>query len=70
MHLEESFKGGLLRPEHILDNVNQFMHGGLPQEGSRQDIKTLHDALTLLEQNVKQLAKHLSSQDIVFANGQ
>lgn len=57
VHPDENYRGGLLRPEHILDNVNQFMHGGMSQEANRKDLKALHDTLTLLEENVKALAK-------------
>lgn len=57
VHLEETYRGGLMRPEHILDNVNQFMQGGTPFEPNRQDMKTFQDALILVDQNVKILAK-------------
>lgn len=59
-----------MRPEHILDNVNQFIQGGTAHEANRPDMKSLNDALNSIEQNVKLLAKELSNQDVVFANGQ
>lgn len=37
--MDELFYGSLLRPEHMLDNVDQFMHGGLGYEAMRQDVK-------------------------------
>lgn len=45
------------------------MQGGLASEANRNDIKTLHDALKSIDQNVKILAKELSTHDIIFANG-
>lgn len=46
------------------------MHGGVAQDGNRQDVKVLHDVLGLVEQNVKELARLVSVQEVVFANGQ
>ena len=42
VHIEENYRGGTIRPEHILDNVNTFMQGGLAQEANRQDMKILN----------------------------
>lgn len=56
VHIEEAFAGGSLRPEHILDNVNHFMQGGMAHEANRQDMKILTETLELIKTNVKQLA--------------
>ena len=45
------------------------MQGGMASEANRNDIKTLHDALKSIDQNVKILSKELSTHDILFANG-
>jgi hypothetical protein len=57
MHIDESFYGGSLRPEHVLDNVNQLMQGGMAVEANRQDMKVLHETLDLIQKNVAILAK-------------
>jgi hypothetical protein len=69
LHIEENFIGGSLRPEHMLDNVDQFMAGGIAVDGNRHDMRILNDTLDLIKRNVSQLAKDLSCNDATFATG-
>lgn len=41
----------------MLDNVDQFMCGGMAVDGNRHDLKILNDTLEYVKRNVSQLAK-------------
>ncbi len=41
----------------MLDNVEQFMAGGMAINSNRQDMKVMSDTLELIKRNVTQLAK-------------
>lgn len=53
----------------MLDNVDQFMAGGMAHDANRQDMKALNDTLDVVRKNVSKLAAELSTQDVTFANG-
>ncbi len=69
IHTEETFFGGSLRPEHMLDNVNQFVQGGMAYEATRQDMKVLGDVIDNVKKNVVELAKEMSCGDVRVASG-
>ncbi len=69
VHFQEMFYGGSLRPEHMLDNVNQFVQGGMAYEATKQDVKVLGDVVDSVRKNVVVLAKELSYGDVRVANG-
>ncbi len=52
VHLDENFRGSTLRPEHILDNVNNFMQGGIAHEANRNDMKILNESLDMIKNHV------------------
>lgn len=52
----------------MLDYVNNFMQGGVAHEANRQDMKVLNETIDRVKIHVKELAKELSNQDLLFAN--
>ena len=44
------------------------MQGGVAHEANRNDMKILNESLDMIRAHVCQLAKELSTQDIIFAN--
>lgn len=54
----------------MLDNVEQFMHGGQGYESMRQDVKMFEQTIDVIKRNVRQLAREMSCGDVRVANGE
>lgn len=62
IHLEEEMLGSSLRPEFLLDTVNQIIPGGDTKTASRQEQKQLSAASSALPACLKDLSEFLNAQ--------
>lgn len=66
IHLDEEMNGSSLRPEYLLDSVNQVIPGGDTRGGSRQEQKQIATACEGLNACIKELADYLNSQETLW----
>lgn len=62
LNLDLEYSNTSLRPEFLLDSVNQIIPGGEVKSINKQEWKLLTSICDGMPKNIKELATHLSNQ--------